>query len=50
MATTPTQDAEGVAHHLVRVSVNTGTVLLEGDQGDTSVRLAAARPRPPYQA
>ncbi|MEN6546883.1 MAG: BON domain-containing protein, partial [Armatimonadia bacterium] len=37
------QDTEGVEHHLVRVSVNKGTVLLEGYQGDTSGRLAAAQ-------
>jgi hypothetical protein len=36
------QEAEGVADHLVRVSVRNGTVLLEGYQGDTLGRLAAA--------
>ena len=33
----------GVDHHLVQVSVNWGTVLLEGYQFDTPARLAAAR-------
>lgn len=32
----------GVNHHLVRVSVKRGTVLLEGYQNDTPARLAAA--------
>jgi len=34
---------KGVNHHLISVSVNKGTVLLEGFQGDTPARLAAAQ-------
>jgi hypothetical protein len=37
------KDAKGVAAHIVQVSVHKGTVLLEGYQGDTSSRLAAAQ-------
>jgi hypothetical protein len=35
--------AKGVNHHLATVSVHGGTVLLEGYQGDTPARLAAAQ-------
>lgn len=34
---------EGIDYHLVQVSVNRGTVLLEGYQNDTTGRLAAAK-------
>ncbi len=37
------REAEGVDYHLARVSVNRGTVLLEGYQNDTPGRLAAAK-------
>ena len=35
------QHTSGVSPHLIEITVRNGTVLLEGDQGDTTTRLAA---------